>query len=102
MSGEFEYTEQEWADSTDHCPLSACPSEELLLLHRNWMWANLQRLEFDRNLGKEDLGEPGALMMSRSMRFMFVWYGMLWSVIEAIVRDRDIQLRGGSRRTSTR
>jgi hypothetical protein len=95
MSGEFEYTEEEWADSTDHRPLAACPSEELLLLHRHWMWANLQRIEFDRNLGKEDLGEPGPLIMaSRGMGFMFAWYGMLWSVIEATVRDRHIELRG--------
>jgi hypothetical protein len=94
MAGEFEYTEQEWAASTGHRPLSECPSEKLLLLHRHWMWANLQRIEFDRNLGKDDVAEPGPLMMvSRSMGFMLVWYGMLWSVIEAI-RDRHIHLRG--------
>ena len=39
--------------------------------------------------GFNSLGDPGPLMMaSRSMGFMFVWYGMLWSVIEATVRIR--------------
>ena len=37
-----------------HLPFNACPGEELMLLHRHWMWANQQREAFGALLGKED------------------------------------------------
>ena len=90
----IDYTPDEWATSTGHRPLALCTGEELLLLHRHWMWANVQRLEFDKLLGTEELGEPGPMMMvSRSMAFMFVWYGLLWSTVESLL-DRKIDIRG--------
>lgn len=94
MPNGIDYTTDEWAASVGHLPFGSCPGEELMLLHRHWMWANQQREAFEALLGKEDLGEPGPLMMAtKSMGFMFVWYGMLWSVIEACVRDRKMDFR---------
>jgi hypothetical protein len=57
MLQSIDYTPDEWATSTGR-PLAARAGEELLLLHRHWMWANVQRLEFDKLLGTEELGEP--------------------------------------------
>ena len=38
---------------------------------------------------------PGPLMMAiRGVAFMFVWYGLLWSVIEACTKERPFDLRG--------
>ncbi len=45
-----DYNEKEWTTSAGHYPLMDTPTEDLLLLHRHWMWANQQREVFDRYL----------------------------------------------------
>ena len=37
---------------------------------------------------------PKKCCSCRGIAFMFVWYGMLWSVIEACTQERKIDLRG--------
>ena len=95
----IDYTDDEWNCSIGHEPIRDLPPADRLLLHRHWMWANQQREAFDRLLQNPslDFPKPGPLMMAtREMGFMFVWYGLLWSVIEACVgpRGRGLDIRG--------
>jgi hypothetical protein len=89
-------TAEEWVESAGHFPLTICEKEEMLLLHWHWMWANVQREAMEGTFGTEDMSVDDwpAGMASRGIAFMFVWYGMLWSVIEACTRERKIDLRG--------
>lgn len=95
-----DYSEEEWTTSAGHCPLRDRSTEDLLLLHRHWMWANQQREVFDRCLQEsshEFLNTGPAALASRQFGFMFVWYGMLWAVIEACIdvkEGRNIDIRG--------
>jgi hypothetical protein len=67
------------------------------------MWANQQREVFDRCLEEfsEEFLEMGpAALASKQFGFMFVWYGMLWAVIEACIDVREgrrIDIRGSFR-----
>ena len=95
MTSEIDYSAAAWQESCGHLPLRNMPREELLLLHRHWMWANAQREAMGQTFGKEaESLEAGPLMMAtKGISFMFVWYGLLWSVIEA-TRARRLDLRG--------
>ena len=98
MPNGIEYTPEEWEASVGHRPLLTMPADQLRLLHQHWMWANVQRIEFDRGLAKglsaPDLDGP-MIMVERSMCFIFTWYGMLWSIVEACgSRYRNVDLRG--------
>ena len=96
MAEGIDYTADEWSQSTVHRPLRMVPPEDLLLLHRHYMWANQQREAFFDLLAQSS-GEsltPGPQMMAtKEMGFMFVWYGLLWSVLESF-NDRAIEIRG--------
>jgi len=88
------YDEDEWAASAGHGPLLQTKPGEAFLIHRHWMWANVQKLAFDKAMNDKEAFEPiEMVMVARSVSFMFVWYGMLWSVIEAL-HKRNIVLRG--------
>ena len=96
-----DYTDREWAASVGHSPLAGRPHEDLLLLHRHWMWANQQREVFERLIGESTEDEllkmgVGALA-TKQFGFMFVWYGLLWAVIEACIdpkEGRNVDLLG--------
>jgi len=100
MASGIDYTNEEWRVSAGHLPLSVRPPEDLLLLHRHYMWANQQREAFFHLLQNPspDALEPGPLMMAtREMGFMFVWYGLLWSVVEACIAPSEgsnVDIRG--------
>jgi hypothetical protein len=96
-----DYSENEWAISAGHYPLADRPRDDLLLLHRHWMWANQQREIFDHHVAEataDDLRNMGlAGLATKQFGFMFAWYGMLWSVIEACIdpkEGRNIDIRG--------
>jgi hypothetical protein len=96
MATGIDYTPDEWNASTAHRPLYNVAAEDLLLMHRHYMWANQQREAFFKLLESPsaDALTPGPLVMAtREMGFMFVWYGLLWSVLEAF-RDRRLDIRG--------
>ncbi len=105
MPNGIDYTDDEWAESAGHFPLSPCTQDELLLLHRQWMWAEQQRDAFERSFPElvRQLREsaPG-IMATKAMGFMFVWYCLLWSVIDACTRERTLDLRGPFREDMTR
>jgi len=104
MASGIDYTNEEWQASAGHFPLSVRTAEDLLLLHRHWMWANQQREAFFHLLEhpSSDALQPGTLMMAtREMAFMFVWYGLLWEVVEACINPsegRNVSVRGPFRR----
>ena len=96
-----DYPDAEWKASVGHSPLVGRPHEDLLLLHRHWMWANQQREVFERLIcerTEEELLKMGAgALATKQFGFMFVWYGLLWSVIEACIdpkEGRNVDLRG--------
>ena len=96
-----DYTDGEWAASVGHSPLAGRPHEDLLLLHRHWMWANQQREVFERLVGEStenELLKMGVgVLATKQFGFMFVWYGLLWAVIEACIdpkEGRSVDLRG--------
>lgn len=88
------YDEAEWAASAGHGPLLASKPGEAFLIYRHWIWANLQKISFEQSFeSKEMFDPPEMVMVGRGPIFMFVWYGLLWSVIEAI-EERKFDLRG--------
>jgi len=88
------YDEPEWAASVEHEPLSSLKQGEAVLIYRHWIWANLQKIAFEHTLNDKETFDPlPMVMLSRGVAFMFVWYGLLWSVIEALDKRR-IVLRG--------
>jgi hypothetical protein len=96
-----DYRSQDWAASAGHAPLAGRPHEDLLLLHRHWMWANQHREVFESligNLQEAELLKMGAGMLAtKQFGFMLVWYGLLWAVIEAFLDPKEgrcIDLRG--------
>lgn len=95
-----DYTDSEWLASVGHDPLSSIPHEDLLLLHRHWMWANQQRETFERLLGEqaEEIPLNGvAGLATKQFGFMFFWYSLLWAVIEACIdpkEGRNVDLLG--------
>jgi hypothetical protein len=91
---QFQYTEEDWREAAQHRPLGAVEPNQLLLLHRHWIWANWQREEFDSELraGRTPEGPPPDLV-SAATTAMYLWYAFLWSVIEAF-QARQIELGG--------
>jgi hypothetical protein len=88
------YDEAEWAASAGHGPLLNSKPGEAFLIYRHWIWANLQKIAFESSMKDEKPFDPiEMVMVARSVSFMFVWYAMLWSVIEAL-ETRSIVLRG--------
>ena len=62
-------------------PLGGLPLEQLMLLHRHWIWANRQRELFEAELVA---GRPPRLdnMAANAMSAMFLWYAL------SVVGDR--------------
>ena len=96
MPYELQYAAAEWKESAGHFPLKDCSEEEFVLLHRHWMWAHQQYQAFEHELqAAEPIGDDGmALMATKGFGFMVVWYGMLWSIIEACTVERRLPIRG--------
>jgi len=63
MTSEIDYSAAAWQESCGHFPLRDRPGEELLLLHRHWMWANVQREAMEQEFGKEAESQTGKLML---------------------------------------
>lgn len=89
MTFSGEYGDAEWQEAAGHHPLSALDEPQVALLHRHWMWANIQRDAFRKRsepLDFENLGDKGVCAI-------FLWYSLLWSVIEG-VEERGVDIRG--------
>jgi hypothetical protein len=88
-----EYTDAEWNEAAGHRPLAGADVNQVVLLHRHWMWANLQRTRFQELLPSAPSIDDGAFLASEAFGSMYLWYGLLWVVIEGF-QDRRINLRG--------
>jgi len=89
-----EYSEDEWRRSAAHRPLRDVNVNQIALLYRHWIWANVQRKRFEATMGtaaKPDAG--GAFLIDECWTAMYLWYALTWSVLEGF-NDRDIDLRG--------
>jgi hypothetical protein len=88
------YDEAEWAASAGHGPPQASRPGEAFLIYRHWIWANLQKISFEQSFESKEMFDPPEMaMVGRGPIFMFVWYGLLWSVIESI-EERKFDLYG--------
>jgi hypothetical protein len=54
---------------------------DVFTLHRDFIWANRMRTEFDTVLGRSDEMEPARFLIESQM-YMSLWYGMLYVVVE--------------------
>jgi hypothetical protein len=91
---QYEYTEDEWRDAGTHRPLKGVNVNQVFLLHRHWIWANLQRHRFEELLPEsKSPDEDPTFMASEWCSAMFLWYSLLWSVIEGF-NDRGLELKG--------
>ena len=89
---QFNYTEKEWKACAAHHPLRGLDLPQLMLLHRHWIWANHQQVLLDAELRAGRPPRPNALAED-SVSAMFLWYALLWAVIEGF-NEREIQLLG--------
>lgn len=92
------YTAEQWAQIVDDRPLNLIDAEQLGLLHRHWLWADHGRRWFDRALTERpsDLPVSPKHMYEEWGAAMYVWYGLLWSVIDGLTLRRA-RLQGGLR-----
>jgi hypothetical protein len=98
MSGEAaaavtEYSEDDWQESAGHRPLPDVDVNQVFLLHRHWICANLQRTRFQEKIATMAKPDGGAFLADEGWASMYLWYSLLWSVIEGF-KARDIDLRG--------
>jgi hypothetical protein len=91
---QFEYTEEEWTEIGVHRPLRGVDVNQVFLLHRHWIWTNLQRRRFEELLPEaKSPDEDPTFMASEWCSAMFLWYSLLWSVIEGF-EDRGLEVNG--------
>ena len=88
------YDEGQWLEAGGHRPLAGLDINQVVLLHRHWIWANLQRGRFyDLLPSAPRPSQDETFLASACFSAMYLWYGLLWSVIEGFI-DRQIDLRG--------
>lgn len=91
---EYAYSEDDWRSSAGHRPLAGVDVNQVVLLHRHWIAANLQRARFNELL--PDANGPfenEGFLASECFVAMYLWYALLWVVIEGF-QNRAIDIRG--------
>lgn len=93
------YSDDEWAAAVDGRPMAVLSDERFMTLHRHWIWADSAFRWFEREITgpKVVLSEEIDLAGDRSFS-MYLWYSLLWSVIEGIQRH-PVVLGGAFART---
>jgi hypothetical protein len=81
------YTEAEWQVCVADSPLGQLRTERVGLLHRHWMWTNISKGWFTELIGTDQAPRADDLA-GRGVFTMYLWYAMLWSVIEALTADQ--------------
>lgn len=90
------YTDEEWADAAAGRPMATLSDERFMTLHRHWIWANSAFRWFEHELsGSASGGGDIDLTGDRSFS-MYLWYSLLWSVIEGI-QKHAVVIRGAFR-----
>ena len=90
------YTEEEWAEAVDGRPMEALSDERFMTLHRHWIWANSAFRWFERELQKPVPETEGIDLASDRSFSMYLWYSLLWSVIEG-VQKHAVMIQGAFR-----
>jgi len=68
--------------------------QELLALHRHWMWASIIKQHFACEVQKaaaRNISDPDRLMPGSYGAYMSIWYGMLFGVLE-VFKNKKITL----------
>jgi hypothetical protein len=78
------YSDEEWAEAADGRPMAALSDERFMTLHRHWIWANSAFRWFERELSSTTSAGAGIDLTSDRSFSMYLWYSLLWSVIEGI------------------
>jgi hypothetical protein len=92
------YTDEQWIEIVEGRPLKFLGREDLVLLDRHWLWADSARRWFERKLSEQADDPPASIdqIHEEWSAAMYVWYGLLWSVIEGMTLRR-VPLQGGLR-----
>ena len=89
-----EYTEEEWEASAGHHPLRDTDVNVRLLLHRQWIWADFQKRRMGETLAEAPRpDDTEAFLVHEAYAAMYLWYSLLYSVIEGFTRHR-VELKG--------
>ncbi len=91
-----QYTDEEWTEAAAGRPMAALSDERFMTLHRHWIWANSAFRWFERELGRASSAGGDVDLTSDRSFSMYLWYSLLWSVIEAI-QKHPVVIRGAFR-----
>ena len=81
------YTTDEWQEISDGASFDAVDDEQLMRLHRHWIWANYAKREFEEALSTEGWDDVTS-WVARVPWAMYIWYGLLWAVIAGYTSRR--------------
>jgi hypothetical protein len=98
----FEYSDEEWVAIGVGRPLAALTYTDLYELLSRWTWAQRVLETFQQAMSHEQddphYGDEGTLRWeSATYLFMFLWFGLLWALVEALTKPaekRGVRLSG--------
>jgi hypothetical protein len=90
------YTDEEWAEAVNGRPMEALSDERFMTLHRHWIWANSAFRWFERELGSPAPANEDIDLASDRSFSMYLWYSLLWSVVEGI-QKHPVVIKGAFR-----
>ena len=87
-------SEEHWLGFGRARPRQGAPVNQVVFLHRHWIWANHQRQRFRALLpSTPGPSDDEAFMASECFGCMYLWYPLLWAVIEGF-QDRGLEFQG--------
>jgi hypothetical protein len=86
------YTTDEWQEISEGTSFDAVDREQVLRLHRHWIWANNAKREFEAAISTEGWDDYEDFT-ARAPWAMYMWYGLLSAVIAGYT-SRRIGFRG--------
>lgn len=86
------YTDDEWREISASASFEGVPTHQVALLHRHWIWANYGRRAHEQAIATEDWNDVEDFT-ARTPWAMYIWYGLLYSVIEGL-DNRRVKLGG--------
>ena len=89
------YREAEWSEAAGHRPLKDMDANQIVTLHRHFIWAGQQRAHIYGAVpaSRSPELEGNAFYVSELFTAWFLWAALLWTVIEGF-NDRRVDLRG--------
>jgi hypothetical protein len=90
------YTDEEWAQAAAGRPMEALSDQRFMTLHRHWIWANSAFRWLERELSSSAAAGGDIDLTSDRSFSMYLWYSLLWSVIEGI-QKHPVVVKGAFR-----